>query len=320
MPATYLTVNVDRIAGVCVLTLSGELDCVTAAEFETRARSAMDDQVERLVLDLAELTFVDCGGARAIGAVSRAAPAGCPVIVRSLRPSARRLLDLLGVNPEDPRRDDARYCDECGSTFTPRREHARFCSSHCRIVWNRRHASGNAAGMSALDWSITAMRDSAGRLSLIRAEDQPRAVAAISEAVWWVTIVDATLVRYHSGCYDGVLERQHPADRQLIENTLGGLRFVRNRMGQYLDPADFVHCGRGGPRDADGHITTWTWKPVPQPVLQSLLPRAQAWEMTRYRAYQAQLAGHSVGEIFGRAVTFLNLVEASAHAAPASPR
>jgi hypothetical protein len=34
--------------------------------------------------------------------------------------------------------------------------------------------------------------------------------------------------------------------------------------------------------------------------------------MTRYRAYQAQLAGHTIGEIFGRAVAFLELTAANA--------
>ncbi len=45
--------------------------------------------------------------------------------------------------------------------------------------------------------------------------------------------------------------------------------------------------------------------------------------MTRYRAYQAHLAGHTIGEIFGRAAEFLKLAAAnvpsitdnSAHAA-----
>jgi hypothetical protein len=34
--------------------------------------------------------------------------------------------------------------------------------------------------------------------------------------------------------------------------------------------------------------------------------------MTRYRAYQAQLAGRTIGEIFGRAVAFLELAAANA--------
>jgi len=37
--------------------------------------------------------------------------------------------------------------------------------------------------------------------------------------VWWVTIVDANLVRYHSGAYDQVLAGQPAADRALIEET-----------------------------------------------------------------------------------------------------
>jgi hypothetical protein len=50
---------------------------------------------------------------------------------------------------------------------------------------------------------------------------------------------------------------------------------------------------------------------MPEPVLTSLGPRGQAWEMTRYRAYQAQLAGHTTGETFGQAVAFLQLAAAS---------
>jgi len=54
------------------------------------------------------------------------------------------------------------------------------------------------------------------------------------------------------------------------------------------------------------------WRPVPEPALTLLPPRAQAWEMTRYRAYEAQLAGHTIGETFGRAAAFLTLTAANA--------
>jgi hypothetical protein len=59
--------------------------------------------------------------------------------------------------------------------------------------------------VSALAWSITAMRDATERLPRVRARDRPRAFAVIGEAVSWVTIVDGTLVRHHPGAYDGVL-------------------------------------------------------------------------------------------------------------------
>jgi len=42
-------------------------------------------------------------------------------------------------------------------------------------------------------------------------------------------------------------------------------------------------------------------------VLASLPARGQEWEMSRYREYQAHLAGRPVGETFRRAAAFLNL-------------
>jgi hypothetical protein len=207
---------------------------------------------------------------------------------------------------------DTRNCEQCGAVFAPRREHARFCSARCRVAWNRENASDPQADASALDWSITAMRDATGRLVQVTGRDRPRAFAAISEAVWWVTIVDATLVRYHPDTYDAVLAGQAQPERGQIEATLSGLRFVRNRMGQYLDPIDFIQPAEGRPGAGDGCIMAWVWKTVPEPALASLPPRGQAWEMTRYRSYEAQLAGHTVGETFDRAAAFLKLAAAEA--------
>jgi hypothetical protein len=166
--------------------------------------------------------------------------------------------------------------------------------------------------VSALDWSIAAMHDATGRLVRVRVWDRPRAFAVISEAVWWVTIVDGTLLRHDPEAYDGVLGGQAPPERRLTEGTLAGLRFVRNRMGHDVDHVDFIRPEADRSGHGDGRITTWTWKSVPVPALASLPPRGQAWEMTRYRAYEAQLAGHTVGEIFGRAAEFLKLVAARA--------
>ena len=165
---------------------------------------------------------------------------------------------------------DIRNCEQCGTSFVPRREHARFCSARCRAAWNREHVGDPAAGASALAWSITAMSDATDRLSRVRAWDRPRAFAAIGEAVWWVTIVDATLVRHHPDAYDAVMAGQAPAQRRLVEGTLAGLRFVRNRIGDEADLAEFIEPGKAGPGAGQGRITGWTWKPVPEPALGSL--------------------------------------------------
>lgn len=169
-----------------------------------------------------------------------------------------------------------------------------------------------AAEASALQWSITAMSETAERLPVVAAWNRPRAFAAICEAVWWVTIVDATLVRHHPAVYDGVMAGQAREQRQQIEATFTGLRFIRNRIPHEVDLAEFVETAAPDPGAGNGRITGWTWKPVPLPALGWLPPRAQAWEMARYRAYQAQLAGRTVGEIFGRAVAFLTLAAANA--------
>jgi len=212
---------------------------------------------------------------------------------------------------------DIRDCDQCGTPFAPRREHARFCSASCRIAWNSEHKGSAAVGASALQWSITAMNETAQRLPAAGAWDQPRAFAVIGETVWQVTIVDATLVRYYPDDYDAVLAGQAADERRCIEGAMAGLRYVRNRMRHETDHADFI-CPQPGPAAAAG-ITAWTWKSVPEPPMAALLPRGRAWELTRYRAYQSHLAGRAVGEVFGRATTFLRLTAARAAAGISAP-
>jgi endogenous inhibitor of DNA gyrase (YacG/DUF329 family) len=217
---------------------------------------------------------------------------------------------------------DTRKCERCGKLFEPKREHARFCSARCRVAWNREHvnpdkrvgarltpetADDPQTQESALAWSLIAMRETIERLGRGRARDFPQAFAVIGEAVWCVTIVDATLVRYHPEAYDSALSGLPSAQRRLIEGTFGGLRFVRNRMGYYADHADFIRPVRSADGKRDAPIAAWTWKAMPKPPLGTLPPRGQVWEMNRYWAYQDRLAGHTIGETFERAAAFLTL-------------
>ena len=79
---------------------------------------------------------------------------------------------------------ESRKCEQCGVLFDPRREHARFCSARCRVAWNRLNAGESPTEGDALDWTITAMRETIDRLLRARGWDQPHAFAVISEAVW----------------------------------------------------------------------------------------------------------------------------------------
>ncbi len=230
---------------------------------------------------------------------------------------------------------ESRRCERCGKEFEPKREHARFCSARCRVAWNRESWSMAArdqqkwgsenwaderhgprtTGTSALSWAITAMRDTTERLGKARAHDQAHAFAVIGEAVWWVTIVDATLVRYYPEEYDAALAALPAARRRDTETTLGGLRFVRNRMGYYADHADFIQPRGDEQGGCDAPITEWTWRSLPAPAVATLPPRGQEWELGRYRAYQDLLAGHRIGETFGRTSAFLDLVAGTVRAA-----
>jgi len=202
---------------------------------------------------------------------------------------------------------ETRKCEQCGEKFAPRREHARFCSARCRVAWNRQHVGDPPAEAGALGWTVAAMQETVDRLLRARTSDVPHGFAAVSEAVWWVTMVDATLVRYHPDVYDTVLAGHFQGGRRVIEGTFGGLRFVRNWMGYHLDHSDFIEPQNGPGGHGYRPIADWTWRSLPEPVLAVLPARGREWEMTRYRDYQAQLAGTPVGETFGRAAAFLRL-------------
>jgi hypothetical protein len=226
-----------------------------------------------------------------------------------------------------------RACEQCGTQFTPRREHSRFCSGRCRVAWNSAHARHAGVSSAALDWSLTAMTEATARLARSRPPGAGTAVAhaavAVSEAVWWVTIVDATLVRYHPDSYDTTIDGLPAAQREEIEQTLAGLRFVRNQMGIHLDPSEFIGAlpdpgrhrldGRrpGGhvPGSGDRRAAVLAWSPLAPPADRDLSPSGQEWERGRYLAYTERLAGQDVAYTFALAARFLRHAAASAAAA-----
>ena len=98
MDVHALTVKAVRDGPVCTVILRGDLDLAETDGFLEQAALAVDDRTERLVFDLAGVTFLDCTGIRALSIAARLAPGGCPVIIRSLSPVARRIVELLGLD------------------------------------------------------------------------------------------------------------------------------------------------------------------------------------------------------------------------------
>ncbi len=186
------------------------------------------------------------------------------------------------------------------------------------MAWNRGDARQATVSVAALDWAINAMTEVTGRLGGDRAPalDLRHAAITVSEATWWVTLVDATLVRYFPGRYDAILDNQPAPERAEIEHTLGGLRYVRNQMGVHLDPDEFLRepAGRDNgarPGPAAAPDVTWTWSSLPEPVTQELTPRGQEWERSRYQDYQDWLAGRAITRAFALAAQFLRMAAAS---------
>jgi hypothetical protein len=196
-----------------------------------------------------------------------------------------------------------RHCDQCGAVFEPPREHARFCSAGCRIAWNRQNADDITPG-SALAWSLLALRDTTQRLAELTVTEPCQGFTIIGESVWRVTIVDATLVRYYPGAYEQILGSQEPLQRQVTETTLAGLRFVRNQMGYTDPPSAFIQPAGAISCSTRSRVAEWTWKEIISPPPASPAGPA-SWEMDRYQAYQAQLAGHAIGGTFQLTTAFL---------------
>jgi hypothetical protein len=201
----------------------------------------------------------------------------------------------------DVREAEVRECAQCGSEFTPGREHARFCSAMCRMTWNDEHAGVAAAPAAAIDWSVTAMSEAARRLSSPGPRDLPGIADAVADAVWWVTLVDATLVRYHPRNYESTLAGRS-ARRRETEQTLEGLRYVRNLLGRSVAPVDLITLST-----AAGTPPAWKWRSLPPPDVSGLEPRARKWELNRYQAYRARLAGRDVTAAFAWCAEFLAL-------------
>src|ERR1700733_7968350 len=91
-----------------------------------------------------------------------------------------------------------------------------------------------------LAWSLTAMSEALRRLAAASAADIPQAVAAATEAVWWVPLAAAAVSRCHPRAYGPALAALDPGARRAVEGSFAGLRFIRGQLGHHADPGDFI--------------------------------------------------------------------------------
>lgn len=85
--------------GVLILTPQGEMDVHTAPVLAQAALDAMDKTAPDILIDLSELTFMDCSGVTVLLAIRREAMLrGGRVSLRHAQGGVDRLLRLTGVN------------------------------------------------------------------------------------------------------------------------------------------------------------------------------------------------------------------------------
>ena len=86
--------DVDMVGATAVITLSGELDLVVRSALREQLAEVADKKPDVVVIDLAAVTFLDCGTAAMTIQTSRLIASGRKPILRSLRPQVRRLLEV----------------------------------------------------------------------------------------------------------------------------------------------------------------------------------------------------------------------------------
>jgi anti-sigma B factor antagonist len=105
-PGCPLDIQVHWASHDATVILSGELDYASAPALTARLAELVAKHPQRLVLDLAQVVFMDCAGLTPIARARRALPADRPLFLRSPARAVRQLLkithmDQLGVIQDD---------------------------------------------------------------------------------------------------------------------------------------------------------------------------------------------------------------------------
>ena len=81
-----------------VIVAHGEIDVATAATLSAAVDEGLATLPGRLVLDLADVPFVDSTGLSALVRAYRHLPPGCPMVLRRASPRVARVLGITGVD------------------------------------------------------------------------------------------------------------------------------------------------------------------------------------------------------------------------------
>jgi anti-sigma B factor antagonist len=90
-------IEVDMSPEGVTMMIAGELDLTTRPVLAEHLSAILRARPRRLILDLASISFVDCGSARLIVRAGQFLPEGRRPIIRHPSRAVRRVLELTGL-------------------------------------------------------------------------------------------------------------------------------------------------------------------------------------------------------------------------------
>ncbi len=93
-----LTIDERWDADVAIATVRGEIDIETVATMSEHLGHLAGKNPQRLIIDLAGVSFIDSSGLSGFVRIRKALPPGCPVVIRSPQRRIRQLFKITGLD------------------------------------------------------------------------------------------------------------------------------------------------------------------------------------------------------------------------------
>jgi anti-anti-sigma factor len=92
------TATSSRNGGTALITLEGELDALTAPEFQLEVDRAAEGEVDRLVLDMTSLTYLSSAGLRALVFARQKMADDVKIVLVSVSEEVEQTIRLVGFH------------------------------------------------------------------------------------------------------------------------------------------------------------------------------------------------------------------------------
>lgn len=99
-PPGMATFEATFSRGTATLVIIGELDLNTMPLLSECLSLVLEQKPQRVVVDMARTSFMDCGSARLIAGAVRSLPDSGHLVIRRPSPAVRRVLELTALDVE----------------------------------------------------------------------------------------------------------------------------------------------------------------------------------------------------------------------------